>query len=252
MQAEISLKDKLTVLRELTYADSTIPEVATIDRIARLNHCVYSLWDAGINQFIFFNDPQGILGDHKPGAFTKQNGVNHLLSQVHPDYVKAIYLMYQKSKEYCYHHADTFQDTLFQFDFVFRKNEIENIQVLMQASPVTIDENGAGILFLNSIFDITYLKKENTASLVITGPQHTELWNYSFDNKVLETVRNFSAQERKILFYLGQKKGSKEIAGLLHTSPHTIDTQRRVLLQKTNCVDCTALITYARLTGLVS
>jgi DNA-binding CsgD family transcriptional regulator len=37
-------------------------------------------------------------------------------------------------------------------------------------------------------------------------------------------------------------KSSKEMAGELFVSPHTIDTHRRHLLEKTNCTDTTGII----------
>jgi len=64
-------------------------------------------------------------------------------------------------------------------------------------------------------------------------------------------VQPLSRQEKKILSLLAEGKSSKEIANELSVSPHTVDTHRRHLLEKTNCIDTTGMITYARLVGLL-
>ena len=61
----------------------------------------------------------------------------------------------------------------------------------------------------------------------------------------------YLTQEKKILALLAEGKQSKEIADELFISSHTIDTHRRNLLKKTNCIDTTALITFAKMTGLI-
>jgi DNA-binding CsgD family transcriptional regulator len=45
--------------------------------------------------------------------------------------------------------------------------------------------------------------------------------------------------------------GSKEIAEILFISPHTAHTHRRNLLERTNCINTTGLVTYATLMGLL-
>lgn len=57
--------------------------------------------------------------------------------------------------------------------------------------------------------------------------------------------------EPRVLHTLGEGKNTKQIAEELHLSPHTVDTHRRKLLAKTNCVDTTALVTYCRMVGLM-
>jgi DNA-binding CsgD family transcriptional regulator len=50
---------------------------------------------------------------------------------------------------------------------------------------------------------------------------------------------------------LAEGKSSKEIAKELGISSHTVDTHRRHLLEKTNCIDTTGMITYCKLVGLL-
>ena len=67
---------------------------------------------------------------------------------------------------------------------------------------------------------------------------------------MLWTCSAFVHQEKKILSLLAEGKSSKEIAEALFISPHTVDTHRRHLLKKTNCIDTTGIVMYARLVGL--
>lgn len=238
--------------RNSAYIDLWINEAKILNLISRQGQVAHLLWDAAANQFVFFSDKHGVLGTDDNIYFTRPDGVKYFLSKIHPGFIRAVYLMYQKCLAHCKNQTGNVKDNLFQFDALYQKNQTENIQLLVQALVVETDQSGIPILFLIAIQDITYLKKENTANLVISSCQQTTIWNYCFDNRVLEQIKCFSSQEKRVLQYLGQKKGSKEIANLLNTSSHTIDTQRRSLLHKTNCVDCTALITYARMTGILS
>jgi len=67
----------------------------------------------------------------------------------------------------------------------------------------------------------------------------------------LEAVHPLSKQEKIVLHYLSQGKSSKGIAENLFISPHTADTHRRNLLERTYCINTIGLVTYARLVGLL-
>jgi DNA-binding CsgD family transcriptional regulator len=60
-----------------------------------------------------------------------------------------------------------------------------------------------------------------------------------------------SKREKFILVQLASGKSSKEIAGELNLSSHTIDNHRRRLLAKTGAVDTSSLVHIARLSGLL-
>ena len=115
---------------------------------------------------------------------------------------------------------------------------------------VEADENGYPLLYLHYLFDISHLVRPSVG-LIITSPDEILIWTYSIHKKCLEQVNLLSSQERKILLLLAQGKHSKEIADMLFVSHHTVDTHRRNLLKKTNCIDTTALISFAKMTGLI-
>jgi DNA-binding CsgD family transcriptional regulator len=234
------------------HAERWIKQGEILKRISRQTHVAHSIWDVEGRQFVFFSDRHYIMGNHAPGHFTGVEGIRYFISMIHPLFAKAIYRVYQECLDYIRKNPGSVKNSSFHFDTFYIKSETENVQLLLQAQVMESDPSGDPLVFLISITDITYLKKNHTANLVIVSEDNSYLWNYCFYKKKLEPVRGFSIQEKKLLYFLAQKKSSKEIAALLNTSSHTIDTQRRHLLQKTNCIDCTALITYSRMTGILA
>ncbi len=122
---------------------------------------------------------------------------------------------------------------------------------LQQTMCIETDDNGYPVLLLSYIHDITYFKKERTANFIITISDEVKWWNFNFNINTLEPVKPLSRQEKKILGYLANGKSTKEIARELFISPFTIDTHRKNLLNKTNCINTTGMITYAKLVGLL-
>ena len=125
------------------------------------------------------------------------------------------------------------------------------MHLLQESSCIEFNNNNQPLLFLNYIQDVTYLKKKKTLNLFIHTDDEVKIWNFNFSKNELELTNPVSNQEKKILSYLVKGKSSKEIAKELFISSHTIDTHRSNLLEKTNCLNTTALITYAKLVRLV-
>lgn len=61
-----------------------------------------------------------------------------------------------------------------------------------------------------------------------------------------------TARERELLQLIVELKSTKEIAGLLSLSPHTVDTHRGNLMQKLNVHSIPELILYAMRKGIIS
>ncbi|HEX8331004.1 MAG TPA: LuxR C-terminal-related transcriptional regulator [Segetibacter sp.] len=142
-------------------------------------------------------------------------------------------------------------EVLTSIDSLYRKKDNTYFQLLQQSVTVERDAEGMPSLILSYGHDITPLKKEGTANLVINNRHDIKIWNYNFDKEQLEAVKPISPQEKKMLELLNQGRDSKKIAAELFISPLTVDTHRRNLLKKTNCVDTTALVTYAKIVGLL-
>ncbi len=61
-----------------------------------------------------------------------------------------------------------------------------------------------------------------------------------------------TARERELLQLIAELKSTKEIAGLLNLSPHTVDTHRGNLMQKLNVHSIPELILYAVRKGVIA
>jgi DNA-binding CsgD family transcriptional regulator len=207
-------------------------------------------WDMAKDRFVYAVDKKNIVG-HEPSLYLAEDGISFSISNMHPDFITACLSMQYKAMEYIIEYKGELSKITANIDGRYKKSNGDYIHYLQQTICLESGLNGQPFLFLGYIHDITYLKKKESANLVITTPDEIKLWNFNFDNQTLAPVQSISVQEKNILSYLKKGKDSKEIAKELYLSPHTIDTHRRNLLKKTNCVDTSGLITYAKLVGLL-
>ncbi len=222
-----------------------------LKNVSLQNGAIVTLWHPFTNRFIFFSDERKII-DLPVENFMKEDGIEFSLSRFHPDYLNAALTMQQTGVEYIMSLPDTdVRQVILSMDALYKKGNNDYIHTLQQAMIVETDEKGFPLLFLSYIYDIAHLKKEKSANMVVTAPHDRRIWNYNFDKNALEKAKTLSMQENKILQLLSQGKQSREIASLFSISPNTIDTHRRNLLKKTNCIDTTALVTYCRLVGWI-
>ena len=158
---------------------------------------------------------------------------------------------HQASKIFTEENNDEKDKVIASLDGVYKKNTGDYFHFLQQSVCIEFDTNSNPFLFLSYVHDITYLKKNGTANLVLSAPSKVMWWNFNFDKNCLQAVQPLSKQEKIILLYLADGKSSKEIAKKLFISSSTVDTHRRNLLKKTNCLDTTGMITDCKLAGLL-
>jgi len=125
------------------------------------------------------------------------------------------------------------------------------IHFLQQTTLLEVNSAGYPLLTLCFLSDISHLKKAHSYNMTIVSDKFIEIYRYSSDKKCLEPIKPFSKQEMAVLQLLSQGLATKDIADQLYISHHTVDTHRRNLIKKAGCIDTTAAITYARLTGLL-
>jgi len=221
------------------------------EQISSHNSVLILIWDASHNRILFAVDKKKVVG-HDMSLYMAENGIFFSMSNIHPDYLAAGLMMQQTAFKYILETNEAEQgNVIVNFDGLYKKNNGEYFHFLQQIVALDADINHPPTIFLSYIQDISYYKKEKTANMVITRSGEAALWNFNFDRQILEPIQSTSSQEKKVLAFLGRGKQSKEIASQLGISSHTVDTHRRNLLKKTNCVDTTGLITYAKLVGLL-
>lgn len=222
-----------------------------LQSISHQNNAVIFLYDTQINGFIYMSDPYKVLGNYSTEDFISDTGQDFSFSNVHPDQHSAAILILLKIISYgIEHHANGLHDMVANSTFLYKKKGGNYIQFLQRQIVVERDPSGYPLLYLRYGYDISHLIKTSVC-LIINESEKTLIWNYNDSKDCLEQVNLLSMQEKKVLSLLAEGKQSKEIADELFVSPHTIDTHRRNLLKKTNCINTTALITFARLTRLI-
>ncbi len=68
---------------------------------------------------------------------------------------------------------------------------------------------------------------------------------------ILDPYESLTGRERELLQLLAELKSTKEIASLLHLSPHTVDTHRGNLMAKLNLHSVPEVILYAVRKGII-
>jgi len=220
-----------------------------LEQVSAQNCVQVLLWNILSNHFIYEVDKRNVAG-YDPSLYLADNGVDFLMSNFHPLFLTAILSLLLRGFNYLISNKQDIYSAVINVDFLVRKSNGVYMHCLQQTTCIAADDNKHPILLLSYIHDITYLKKEKTTNLVITIPDEVKWWNYDFDTNSIEVVQPLSKQEKIILFHLANGKSSKDIAKELFISPLTIDTHRRHLLKKTNCLNTTGMITYAKLVGL--
>ena len=237
--------------KNVLYREKWLKRMAFLESISAQTNAALLLHDISANRFLFMSDRKKILGNYSPDEFTSETGVDFSFSNIHPEQRSAALLIQLKTISYCFEQRHScLNNVVGNMTFLYRRKSGEYFQILQKVMVVETDEHGYPILYLRYLFDISHLVKPSVG-LIINSPDETLIWTYSLHKKCLQQVNLLSTQEKKILVLLAKGKQSKEISDMLFVSSHTIDTHRRNLLKKTHCIDSTALITFAKMTGLI-
>ena len=233
------------------YRNKWLKKMDFLTSVSGHNNAVIFLYDASLSGFIYMSDPKNILGGYDPSDFISETGQDFSFSNIHPDQRSAAIMILLKTLSYDIEHRPTGRrDTVANMSFLYKKKNGTYFQFLQKSILVQSDESGNPLLYLRYGYDISHLVKPSVG-LIINTPVQTLIWDYNITKKSLEQVNLISVHEKKILKLLSEGKSSKEMADILFVSPHTIDTHRRNLLKKTNCMDSTALVTFTKMTGLI-
>lgn len=232
------------------YLSKWLSSTAIFDTISFQSHVCVFLWDVVSNRIVYAADRTKVLGDHA-AKLTEEDGVDYSVSLFHPEHLEPVLMLQKTGIDYCVAHPELLPGKIMlNLDCLYSKYN-GYAHILQQGVPVETDDNHHPLLFLSFVYDISHLKKSNSAGFAITTPQQTLLYKFSTGDKIAEEIKPFTATERSILKMLGDGKSTKQIAGELSVSPYTVDTHRGNMLSKTNCVDTTALVTYCRMIGVL-
>ncbi len=77
-----------------------IKRARVLDEFSAQNNVVVFLKKTFTNRFIFVSDKLKVLGGYDPGLFTAENGLNFSFSNLHPDHLNAVLLLYEAAMNY--------------------------------------------------------------------------------------------------------------------------------------------------------
>lgn len=250
-QLTAPLNDPDKHVKNADYRQKWMKKMAFLDSIAGQTNAAMLLHDTSVNRFLYFSDKNKILGNYDPADFTSEVGVDFSFSNIHPQQRSAALLIQLKIISYGFEHPHTCLNNIIgNMTFQYKRKGGQYFQILQKSMVVETDADGYPLLYLRFIYDISHLVRP-CVGLIINAPDQTLIWNYNANKKCLDQVNLLSVQEKKILALLAEGNQSKEIAELVFSSSHTVDTHRRNLLKKTHCIDTTALITFGKMTGLI-
>ena len=242
-------------LKPENYSDALYNEkwqalIPMFEQISTQSSVVIFIFNIVTSRFVYYVDKKNVAG-YDAALYLADNGVHFNFSNFREDFLTVSLVMQQRSFDYLNASKEEKNKIVMNLDSMYKISNGDYIHFLQQSACIESDGNGNPILFLTYIHNITYLKKEKTSNLIITALNDLEWWNFNFNNNLLEAVHPLSKQEKNVLSYLAKGKSSKEIAKELFISPHTVDTHRKNLLEKTNCINTTGMITYCKIVGLI-
>jgi DNA-binding NarL/FixJ family response regulator len=258
LNKHVALSDMLKMVKQLApeaYQEdfSTVAYYPLLDSILAIADCTLFITSAGAD-YVYMSPTCEDMTGFTPQEFM-QGGYHFFIKLVNTEDHDRIFLG-----------AKLFYDVLNQTPLEQRKSVVamqhyrvkrkngEEMMLLIRAFILDMDSSGKMVHLLNIGTDITGLKKMQQDNIIVSianYDNHSTVYTYN-DTKEVEVHQQFlSDREVEIIKLLQQQLSSKEIAERLFVSPHTIDTHRRNLLEKTNTKDTTALVTYASLMGWV-
>jgi DNA-binding CsgD family transcriptional regulator len=218
-----------------------------------LKGSAFVIFNHAVGTWEYVNDEMEKLTGYSSEMHQKE-GFKYTFKYTHPEYVDFIFQgSHRIIFDYLYSISiDKRKQVSFSKDFLYLIHEKEYVRVLQKGIVLDINEDGGIVRTLHVISLINHLKRDNDANLIIKSPENIfTIYNYDSQEKTISNLGGLSKRESEILELLAKGCSTKKIAQQLFLSEHTVSTHRRNLLNKTNCIDTTALVTYAKMVGMI-
>ena len=197
---------------------------------------------------VMTNEMQSIAGYH-PREFIESR-LEKLIDVYHKDDFKIFNQQvfthnttFLKQTPQAEHHQYTFS-----YNFRFIRQDKKFAHVLQRNSFITSKETGLPLYSLGMLIDITDFKTDTVIVHTIAkgsgyeGDQELIGKNYFYPNFEDSLL---TKREKIVLQYLSEGFSSKQVAGKLFSSEHTIVKHKQNMLKKTNTKNVTELVVFA-------
>jgi len=223
-----------------------------LDEVSLQNNVVVFILNPYTNRYLYMSDKLKVLSGIDPACYMAENGLDFSFSRTHPNQFEAMVEINQLViKLFTESDPKEYKNVLVCMSFLYKNGNDEYVQILQRTIPLEFDSTGRPSLFISFGHYVGHIKKPGSTDMVFSTRAGIRLYDYNFDLKCIEEAKTFSEHERTIVSLLAQGDDTKTIAGKLFISPHTVDTHRRNLIKKTNCIDTTGVVAYARLINMI-
>lgn len=219
-----------------------LPHEEIVNKFLSLFHpgpFFYSFFNTGTLTMEYTTpDIKAVLG-YSPEEFS----LSHFLDTMHPD-DRPYYLYHEKRATVFFGNLPQEKLTKYKFshDFRLMHKSGDYKRVLVQTLPVYFFSDG-GARTLCVFTDISYLKMQGTPQLSFIGLEgEPSFYNVELGDVFRSISHSFTKREIEILKYTAEGKRSIDISELLNISKFTVDTHRKNILSKSQCITVNELI----------
>lgn len=231
--------------------ESLLQDNPALELILNVGPCISWIWQVRTGKYIFMSANAGTKLGYTPDSFLK-GGINYTKSLFHPaDAVHVGRLMRQiwvfmlalppQEREICQYSCD----------YRLHKADGSYVRLLEQSRVLQTDSYGNITHVFGVWMDISHWKRNEilTASILSSGNGHCLLCTSA--DLQLQSQGTISKREQEVIKLMAEGYNSKEIAGRLGVSFHTITTHRQNIREKTNSKNTGELIQYAIQNGII-
>ena len=183
-----------------------------------------------------------------------REGVDISYSLIHPDDVSRT-LEIHKNLFDLYFSVPAAERLTYKYcnEMRFKNSDGKYIWWLHEVTFLKTDDDGRPLISLGTLTDITALKKDDTLNLYIGKYEDGINYTVKITKKypLLRDIVKLSRREIEILKMISDGYLSKQIADKLHISFHTVNTHRQHMLEKTNTLTTSELVSYALERGVI-
>ena len=221
--------------------------------ISLLTNCSFVIFDHVTPKYAYVDESITKINGFDKESFCLRGWEFFANEVVVPDYLDFAINSHRIIFEYLYSLPLNLRNqVIFSKDYLCYNSKGKIHRILQKGMVLQSDAKGNIQLTLHLIENISHLKKLHSANLIITGPKEEhQLYFYNDNTDILTHYGNLSKREIGLLRLLALGMETKEIATKLNISPHTVDTHRRNILSKLNCVDTTALVSYSKMVHII-
>jgi DNA-binding CsgD family transcriptional regulator len=224
-------------------------KIEFLDNFSLNHNAVLFLWNAYTNRYIYISAKLEELAGLDPELFLTENGIEYSLSRIHPDHIGPLLQFNQTMVNY--NMATDVANIYTGLNYLYKNGREEYEQVLQRGVALEHDNYGKPSLVLNIINYIGHIKKRNSLNGTIISNNEVILLSYNVEKGIMESPKTISEQEKKIIKLLAQGQDTREIAHKLNITEQTVYTHRRNLIRKTECIDATGVVAFAKLINLI-